>query len=170
MDSPSGAPGDRKDVELGAGPREVRAVQSETDVERGKTLSLHFVPLSSPPSDFASSSSSLPQESTTKPIDEISQLRARNAELKRELEAMKAAKKQFIALVHLFSMLFVLVATSNQPEPDGLNSAPVRKAHYRTGTILSLKSTTLRPKCWRTMYGPFYPPPEDAKSYHHDCG
>ena len=47
-----------------------------------------------------------------------------------ELEATKAAKKQFTTLVYLFSMLFVLVATSNHPEPDGLNSAPVRKAHY----------------------------------------
>ena len=114
---------------------------------------------------------SLPQESTAKPIEpepepeaklEAYRLRAevaeaKVAELERKLEATEAreaAKKQFTTLVHLGSMLFALVATSNQAE-GGLNSAPVGKSAL---FFLSLRSTTLRPKFWRTVYGPFYSP------------
>ena len=111
---------------------------------------------------------SLPQESTAKPIEpepepepklEAYRLRAevaeaKVAELERKQEAKEAAKKQFTTMVHLVSMLFALVATSNQAE-GGLNSAPVGKSAL---FFLSLRSTTLRPKFWRTVYGPFYPP------------
>jgi len=117
----------------------------------GKT-SLHFVPLSSPPSETKSRRAPfcvvlpLPQESTTKPIDEISRLLARVAELEHKLKVMESAKKQFTTLVHLFAMLFALVATSNQPE-GGSNSAPVGKS----ALLLHSKIITLRPKFWRIM-------------------
>ena len=121
---------------------------------------------------------SLPQESTAKPIEpepepepklEACRLRAEVAEakvakLERKMEATEAAKKQFTTMVHLVSMLFALVATSNQAE-GGLNSAPVGKSAL---FFLSLRSTTLRPKFWRTVcMVPFIPPAQEQAGETH---